>query len=231
MLQDPFARSLTGLLLERTFEGGKASTGKPGVVLEAERGQQILRNDILEIRVRLVEDLAEEHLQLGGNWRVEQQEQQLLQLDREETLQKAALVVEATHDRLPKMVQGRRHFEDHHFIVRGRRRTGIHIRTRYNGIEPEAPQSGFVEENRNALVFGVLGHTRAKKVASAFEENGFARLHDDLLFGKTKDLRSLGNEYKCVLRHEYVARLLFDALMVFAEAKPARLKEAAIGRA
>ncbi len=74
MLQDPFARGLTSLLLERALEGGKASIGKPGVVLDTERGQQILRNDILGIRVRLVENLAEERLQLGRNRRVEQQE-------------------------------------------------------------------------------------------------------------------------------------------------------------
>ena len=62
------------------------------------------------------------------------------------------------------------------------------------------------------------------------EEDRFACFNYDFLLRKAKDLRSFGNEDKSVLGHEDVARLLLDALMVFAKAKSARLKETAIGR-
>ena len=75
----------------------------------------------------------------------------------------------------------------------------------------------------------MIGDTLTKQVAPAFEKYGFARLHYDFLIGKAKLLRSFGNENEGVLRHEYIARLLFDALMVFAETESADLQEAAVG--
>ena len=74
----------------------------------------------------------------------------------------------------------------------------------------------------------MIGYTLAKQVASAFKKYGFACLDYDFLIGKAKLLRPSRNKNECVLRHEYIARLLFDALMVFSETEPAGLQEAAI---
>lgn len=228
IFHNPVSRSLAGFALESAFERREASIRKPGVVLKAERGQHILGNDILGIGARFVEYFAEKRLQLGGDWRVQQQEKQLLQFHREELFQKAPLVAEAAQDRIPKAFESGRHLEDEHFVVLGSRRVGIRVRN--VEAEPEILQGRFVEENRNALVSRILGHAFAKQVASPFEKDRFARLHYDFLLGESKHLRSLGNENKRVLSHEYVARLLFDALVIFAEAELAGLKKAAVGR-
>lgn len=75
----------------------------------------------------------------------------------------------------------------------------------------------------------MIGDTLAKQVASPFEKYGFARLHYDFSIWKAKLLRSLGHEYERMLCHEYIARLLFDALMVFPKAESAHLQESAVG--
>jgi len=151
-----------------------------------------------------------------------------LQLHSEELFQKVSLVAETAQDCISKTFESGRHFEDKHFAILRRRRSGIRIRN--IEAEPEILQGRLVEENRDTLVVGMIGDTFAKQVAPSFEEYRFARFHHDLLMGKPKHFRSFGYENEGVFRHEYIARLLFDALMVFAEAEFAGLKEAAVRR-
>ena len=72
IFQNPIPGSLTGLALESAFERGETSIGKPGVVLEAERSQHILGNNILGISAGFVEYFAEKSLQFGDNRGVQQ---------------------------------------------------------------------------------------------------------------------------------------------------------------
>ena len=96
--------------------------------------------------------------------------------------------------------------------------------------KPKLSQGGFVEKEGNAFVFGMLSHALAKQVAAAFEENSFARFYDDFPLRKAKDLGAFGDKDERVLSDEYVARLLFDTLMIFAEAETARLEKTAMRR-
>lgn len=151
-----------------------------------------------------------------------------MQLHGEKLFQKAAFVAEAAQDRVAKAFESGRHIEDKHFAVLGRGPARFRIRN--VKTEPKITQGGLVEENRNALVMGMVGDALAKQVASAFEKYGFAGFHHDFLVGKAKHLRSFGYENEGVFRYEYIARLLFDALMVLSEVELASLKEAAIRR-